>query len=89
MTGCWLCGVAIEPMPRTVVPDGARAVSWSASVPGRPLTRDGVHLAPSADVQTVTSGCPGAPDCTAVVKPPESAVRAVLDASGPGAPGPG
>src|SRR5580704_357082 len=86
MTGRWICGVAIEAMPVTVVPDDARAVSWRVPLPDRPLTCDRVQFAPSAAVQTVPSGWPGAPVWTAATKPPGLAVSAVTAGSGPSAP---
>ena len=73
MAGRWLGKVAAEAMAITRTPAGTRAVSWSDPA-GRPLIRPGVQLVPAAEVQAVTACWPGAPDWTAAVNPPESAV---------------
>src|SRR5580692_4532458 len=84
VTVSWLCWVTTEPMPVTVLPDGARAVISQAPAPLRLPAWDGFQLAPVADVHRATFCWPGAPNRPAAVKPAESAVSAVKFTSEPG-----
>jgi len=84
VTICWLCWVAIKPIPATADPDRASALIWKAPAPLKSLAWVGVQLAPVADVHTATFCWPGGPNRPAAVKPAESAVSAVKAVSGPG-----